>query len=172
MPIVVFCHGLESNPHGTKVQALRAAGFEVVAPDFQGQDLGARVATLMPVLHATPDCVLVGSSYGGLAALCGAIRHAANGGVLRGLVLCAPALHWREPPADGLLDVAPVVPTIVIHGRRDEVVPVRASEEWAAQFPDVRLVLVDDMHRLKASMDVIVAATRSFVDGVPFVTSA
>lgn len=168
MPIVVFCHGLESNPHGSKVQALRGAGFEVVAPDFQGQNLAARVATLLPVLHAAPDVVLVGSSYGGLTALCGAILHAAAGGRLRGLVLCAPALHWREPPADAL-DLAPPCPTICIHGRRDDVVPVQASEDWAAQQPGVRLVLVDDEHRLKESMPVMLAATRSFVDEAEFV---
>lgn len=164
MPIVVFCHGLESNPHGSKVQALRAAGFEVVAPDFQGQDLATRVATLLPVLHDAPDVVLVGSSYGGLAALCGAIRHVGAGGRLRGLVLCAPALHWREPPAD--VELPPPVPTVVIHGVRDEVVPDAASEAFAARYPDtVKLVLVDDEHRLKESMAEILAATRGFVHG-------
>lgn len=165
MPIVVFCHGLESNPHGSKVQALRAAGFEVVAPDFQGQNLAARVETLMPVLRGAPDVVLVGSSYGGLAALYGGILHVAAGGRLRGLVLCAPALHWREPPADVLLLREPPAPTIVIHGRRDEVVPVAASEAWAGGFPEVELVLVDDEHRLKESMAAIVTAVRRFVDG-------
>ena len=45
---VIFCHGLEGGPHGSKYQALVAAGLEVVAPDFQGQDLAARVATLSP----------------------------------------------------------------------------------------------------------------------------
>ncbi len=167
MPIVVFCHGLESNPHGSKVQALRGAGFDVVAPDFQGQNLAARVATLAPVLLANPDVVLVGSSYGGLTALCGAIRHVADGGPLRGLVLCAPALHWPEPPADAL-DLAPPCRVIVIHGRRDDVVPARVSEDYAAKHPAVRLVLVDDEHRLKESMAVMLAATRSFVDGVAF----
>lgn len=167
MPTVVFCHGLESNPHGTKVQALRGAGFDVVAPDFQGQDLAARVATLGPVLRATDDVVLVGSSYGGITALIGAIRHVEAGGRVHGLVLCAPALGHVEPPADAMR-LYPPAPTILIHGRMDDVVPARVSEDFAAAFPDVRLVLVDDEHRLKASIDVILAATRSFVDGTPF----
>jgi pimeloyl-ACP methyl ester carboxylesterase len=168
MPTVVFCHGLESSPHGSKYQALRAAGFHVVSPDFQGQGLAARVATLAPVLAAEPDVVIVGSSYGGLTALCGAIRHVEAGGVVRGLVLCAPALLWREPPADAMR-LYPPAPTIVVHGRGDEVVPVHGSEAFAADHPGVRLVLVDDAHRLAASIDVIVAATRSFVDGAAFV---
>ena len=69
---VLFCHGLESSPHGRKVQALRAAGLEVIAPDFQGQNLAARVATLLPVLREQPDALVVGSSYGGITALCAA----------------------------------------------------------------------------------------------------
>jgi pimeloyl-ACP methyl ester carboxylesterase len=168
MPTVVFCHGLESSPHGSKFQALRGAGFDVVSPDFQGQNLAARVATLEPVLRATPDVVLVGSSYGGITALCGAIRHVEAGGLVRGLVLCAPALGRFEAPADSMR-LYPPAPTILIHGRADDVVPARVSEEFAAAHPSVQLVLVDDEHRLKQSIAVIVAATRSFVDGTPFV---
>lgn len=32
---VFFIHGLESHPNGSKVRALRAQGFEVIAPDLQ-----------------------------------------------------------------------------------------------------------------------------------------
>jgi len=164
MPTVVFCHGLESHPHGSKYRALCDAGFDVTSPDFQGQNLAQRIATLAPVLRARADVVIVGSSYGGLTALCGAIRHVADGGRVRGLVLCAPALHWREPPADAMR-LAPPAPTIVIHGRRDDVVACTVSEQFAAAHPDVELVLVDDEHRLQGSIDVIVAATRRLVDG-------
>ncbi|HEY0132635.1 MAG TPA: hypothetical protein VGB85_01110, partial [Nannocystis sp.] len=59
---VIFCHGLESSPHGRKYQALVEAGLDVISPDFQGQDLAARVATLEPVLRGAVDPVLVGSS--------------------------------------------------------------------------------------------------------------
>lgn len=160
MRTVVFCHGLESTPHGSKFQALRAAGLPVVAPDFQGQDLAARVATLAPVLAAHPDVVIVGSSYGGLTALVGAIRHVEAGGVVRGLVLCAPALWWSEPPADAMR-LYPPTPTVIVHGRGDDVVPVAGSEAFAAAHPGVRLVLVDDGHRLAASIAVIVAEARA-----------
>jgi pimeloyl-ACP methyl ester carboxylesterase len=158
---VVFCHGLEGSPQGTKARTLRAAGLDVVAPDFSGQNLAARVATLLPVLAAHDGCVLVGSSYGGLAALCGAILHARGGGSVRGLVLCAPALILREPPADQL-DLAPPCPTILIHGRGDALIPVAAIEAYAAAHPDVRLELRDDDHVLTRSLDRIVAAARAF----------
>lgn len=156
---VVFCHGLEGSPQGKKAQTLRAAGLDVVAPDFTGMQLAARVATLLPVLAAHPDCTLVGSSYGGLTALCGAILHARAGGRVRGLVLCAPALFRAEPPADTLELVAPC-PTIVIHGLRDALIPASLVEAWAAAQPAVRLQLVDDEHVLAGSLSLIAAAAR------------
>lgn len=163
---VVFCHGLEGSPQGYKARALRAAGLPVVAPDFTGQNLAARVATLLPVLAAHPGCTLVGSSYGGLAALCGAVLHARAGGTLRGLVLCAPALGLVEAPADAL-DLAPPCPTAILHGRRDALVPAAHSEAYAAAHPGVALELLDDEHVLAGSMDRIVAAVRRVHDGGP-----
>jgi len=161
---VVFCHGLEGSPQGRKAQALRAAGLDLVAPDFTGMTLEARVATLLPELAAHDGCVLVGSSYGGLAALCGSILHVRAGGSVRGLVLCAPALIVEEPPASAL-DLAPPCPTVVIHGRHDELIPVAAVEAWAAAHPRVRLEVVDDAHVLARSMDRIVAAARALIAG-------
>lgn len=159
---VVFCHGLEGSPRGYKARALRAAGLDLVAPDFSGQDLAARVATLLPVLAAHDGCVLVGSSYGGLAALCGAILHTRGGGRVRGLVLCAPALIVHEPPVADT-GLAPPCPTVLIHGRNDALIPVAAIEAYAAAHPDVRLELRDDDHLLTRSMDRIIAAARAFV---------
>jgi pimeloyl-ACP methyl ester carboxylesterase len=47
------------------------------------------------------------------------------------------------------------VPTLVIHGLRDDVVPLEGSRTWAAGKRHVRLVEVDDDHELIASLDVI-----------------
>lgn len=163
---VVFCHGLEGSPHGKKAQALRAAGLDVVAPDFSGMNLAARVATLLPVLAEHPDCTLVGSSYGGLTALCGAILHMRTAGKLRGLVLAAPALFRAEPPAD-VLELVPPCPTIVIHGLRDALIPAAHVDAWAAEHPHVRLQLVDDEHVLAGSLPLIVAAARELEFPVP-----
>jgi pimeloyl-ACP methyl ester carboxylesterase len=161
---VIFCHGLESGPHGRKYQALVAAGFAVQSPDFRGQNLAARVATLVPVLRAAEGSVLVGSSYGGITALCAAIQHVEAGGSLRGLLLCAPALGRIEPPADAMR-LYPPAPTILIHGKNDDVVPARVSEDFAAAHPQVKLMLVDDDHSLASSLDLIITATRSLIDG-------
>lgn len=161
MPLI-FCHGLESSPHGRKYQALLAAGLDPISPDFQGQHLAARVLTLLPVLRAHEGAVVVGSSYGGITALCAAIQHVEAGGRVRGLVLCAPALARFEPPADRMR-LYPPAPTIIIHGRHDDVVPAQVSVEFAAENPEVRLELVDDDHRLAASMDRIVLAARELL---------
>jgi pimeloyl-ACP methyl ester carboxylesterase len=47
------------------------------------------------------------------------------------------------------------VPTLVIHGTRDDVVPVEGSRRWAVGKRHVRLVEVDDGHELVASLDLI-----------------
>ena len=95
-------------------------------------------------------------------ALCAAIRHVEAGGRIRGLVLCAPALMRFEPPADAMR-LYPPAPTILIHGRGDDVVPAQVSVDFAAEHPEVRLELVDDDHRLAASVDRMVAAARELL---------
>ncbi len=46
-------------------------------------------------------------------------------------------------------------PTVIIHGRRDEVVPIESSRHYAATRFHVRLIEVDDDHGLAASLDTI-----------------
>jgi pimeloyl-ACP methyl ester carboxylesterase len=45
------------------------------------------------------------------------------------------------------------VPTLIVHGTRDDVVLVEGSRRWAAGKRHVRLVEVDDDHELLASLD-------------------
>ncbi len=157
---LLFCHGLESAPQGAKFRALLEAGYDVLAPDCQGLVLVERVDLVRRVvLGMREPPLLVGSSYGGLAALVVAEELANRGVVVPALVLCAPALNLREPP----VDIAPprlVVSTTIIHGTRDEVVPVSVSREFATTQPTslLELVEVDDDHRLAGSLDVLVTA--------------
>lgn len=165
---IIFCHGLESGPHGRKYHALVDAGIEVTSPDFQGMNLADRVDKLADILgqHSAP--LLVGSSYGGITALCASVRHAASGGTIGGLLLLAPALARAEPPAL-TMTLAPPTGVAIIHGDRDQVVPVDVSRSFAARYPDlVTLVEVDDDHSLAASTELIVAATRALSTGAPF----
>ena len=159
---VIFCHGLESGPVGRKSTALRKAGFRVTAPDFQRMNLEDRVKHFEAVLESASDPIVVGSSYGGAVALIGVHRALARGQQIRGLVLCAPALHLTEPPVEeGVFD-PPDIPTVVIHGIYDEVIPVDHSQRFAAKGP-VTLYETDDTHSLAESIDIIVDAIAELV---------
>ena len=106
--------------------------------------------------------MVVGSSYGGITALCSAMQHYAAGGTLAGLVLCAPALGRDEPPANAMTLQAPVT-TVIIHGTGDDVVPIEVSRKLAARDERVTLIEVDDGHRLAGSLDLLVEQVRQML---------
>ena len=163
MRMVIFAHGLESGPDGRKARALREAGLQVLAPDGRGKPLAARLVDLEAVVGAHPDAVLVGSSYGGLAALL--VAHA--GRPLAGLVLLAPAVTLREPPNDDpdRLRVPVGLPAAIVHGLRDEVVPVEVSRALAVRCPHVRLHTPDDGHDLHGAIPLVLEVVRQLAIG-------
>ena len=57
------------------------------------------------------------------------------------------------------------VPTLIVHGTRDEVVDVELSRAFAAGKRHVRLVEVDDDHELTASLPVIQREADAFLAG-------
>jgi pimeloyl-ACP methyl ester carboxylesterase len=160
---IIFCHGLESHPHGRKYEYLTRAGLDVESPDFRGLDLAARVAKLEPLLTNGSEPLVIGSSYGGATAICAAIRHRERGGRLSGLILCAPALGLREPPIDSMTLYAPA-PTIILHGTRDDVVPIEGSRELAARDENIKLLELDDVHDLSGSLPELLGAIYAFVE--------
>ena len=158
--MILWAHGLEGSPEGAKVRALRAAGFEIVAPDGRELPLAARLDGLLAACErlAPQRPVLAGSSYGGLASAWLASQHPER---FAGVLLLAPALHWSEPPvADASALVAPAgVNVIVVHGRQDAIVPIQCSRDYVARSGQgATLVEVEDGHVLIASMPAIVAA--------------
>jgi pimeloyl-ACP methyl ester carboxylesterase len=64
---------------------------------------------------------------------------------------------------EGFPDVR--VPTLIIHGVNDEVVPVDHSRRFAEGKRHVRLVEVDDDHELAASIPTILAESDRFLTG-------
>lgn len=67
------------------------------------------------------------------------------------------------------LPARPVVPceTIIFHGRRDPTVPIEVSRSYAQEHADrVRLVELDDVHELVASLPVVIPETLRFF-GLP-----
>ena len=131
--------------------------MSVEAPDGRGRSLAERVCGIE---RATRDrkVLLIGSSYGGLAA-----AHVADQYPERffGLLLLAPALHRIEIPVLEPSGLRPPlgVPTMVIHGIHDDVVPVSVSRRYCARS-HAELTEVDDDHRLALSMPCILEATQ------------
>lgn len=56
------------------------------------------------------------------------------------------------------------VPTLILHGVRDDVIPVQASRDYAATRPWVTLLECDSDHALTDQQDAIWQAVRTFCD--------
>jgi pimeloyl-ACP methyl ester carboxylesterase len=154
---------LEGSPNGRKIQHLRSIGFEVVAPDGRGLPLASRLVDLERVTRGQ-GILLIGSSYGGLAAAHLAMLHPER---FIGVLLLAPALHHSEPPVVDGAGLRPPsgVPTIVIHGLSDQVVPIEGSRRYA--HSGATLLEVDDDHSLAASLADIAEAVHGLLSMQP-----
>jgi hypothetical protein len=136
-----FCHGLEGNPQGRKVQALRAAGHEVVAPELP-TDFNEAVRVATAAAKAEHVALLIGSSRGGAVAMVLARSR------LLPLILLAPA--WRNNKVDPVVEAD----TRIIHGIKDIIVPLADSIllEEDNGLPAGNLIPVNDEHRLSSSL--------------------
>jgi len=142
--LVCFAHGKESGPWGTKITHLaevaRARGFDVQSPDYShSHDPKERVAHLLRLAPRADTLVLAGSSMGGYvsAQACAALKP-------QGLFLMAPALYfpgWDEEPAG-----CPAL-TCVVHGWKDDVVPVERAIDFARRN-GAALHVLDSGHTL------------------------
>lgn len=65
----------------------------------------------------------------------------------------------RSPPR-------PRCPTLVFHGRHDDVVPIEGSRRFVADTRGAQLVELDDDHGLGSSLDVLLPTTLSFLEPV------
>jgi alpha/beta superfamily hydrolase len=164
--LVVFAHGMESAPWGTKITALaeiaRQKGFTPESPDFRHtQDFDARVQHL---LSLKPQCngrlVLAGSSMGGYVA-----AHACAQLKPVGLFLMAPALYFEGYAAEP--QACPIL-TTVVHGWKDDIVPVDRALRFARPR-NADLHLLDSGHTLN---DRIPALERIFAEFLGRVLSA
>ncbi|MEZ4390187.1 MAG: YqiA/YcfP family alpha/beta fold hydrolase [Polyangiales bacterium] len=143
---VQFIHGLEGHPRGTKAVFL-AERFEALTPSMVTSDLEGSIRTQHEALQAFRPDVLVGSSFGGAVAVALLARGAWRGPT----VLLAPAAELigiEHPLPEG-------VAVTLAHGVDDDIVPLAHSESLAKTgTPElVRLVRVDDGHRLQSLVD-------------------
>lgn len=159
--LVVFSHGKESGPLGSKIRALMAVaqrrGAQVMSVNYREYPPGTphdhdaagepdrRVAQLLDTpLPAHQRLVLVGSSMGGYVSTVVSSHWSVDG-----LFLLAPAFYLPGYKEKKL--VSGSKRTLIVHGWGDEVVPVQNSIEFAHQ-QRCDLHLLDGDHRLNAAL--------------------
>jgi alpha-beta hydrolase superfamily lysophospholipase len=161
---VVFSHGKESGPWGTKITAMAAVvrdlGLAAESVDYRGMDdPTARVGRLIgAVAGMTAPLVLVGSSLGGHVAASAAPRVAP-----RGVFLLAPAFYMPGFEAHTPQEVR--CATAIVHGWHDDIVPVEHSIRWAREHR-AALHVLDSGHRLEDQIEVICRLLRDFLRGL------
>ncbi len=152
----ILSHGMESGPHATKVSALAKAaeslGWTSERPDYCDLDAThdvREVHTRLARLSARcamveKPLVLAGSSMGAFISALATLETRCVG-----LFLIAPPIELPDFPL--LLDAAHI-PTCIIHGWEDELIPATDVVRWAQPRGD-RLILVNDSHRLTDHVD-------------------
>jgi pimeloyl-ACP methyl ester carboxylesterase len=161
MTTVIFSHGQESGPWGTKIQAMaemvRQIGCTADSIDYQGiADPAARVEKLVAECAKVDDTlILVGSSMGGHVATAAAERLGAAG-----LFVLAPAYYMGG--YEDLTPTPPGMPICIVHGWHDSVVPVENSIRFASRCK-AQLHLVDGDHRLTDNIEEINGYLKRFI---------
>ncbi len=152
-PTVVFAHGKESGPWGTKITLLasvaREHGFDVESIDFRGvSDPDTRVLILKDFLaELQGPFILVGSSMGAYVVTVASAQYPPEA-----LLLLAPAVYLtgyeeqNPSPFSGQ--------TVVIHGWHDQVVPVENVLRFCREH-SAELHLLSDDHQLLHSQQQI-----------------
>jgi len=158
---VVFSHGKESGPWGSKITAMAAVvrdlGVAVESVDYRGLDDPAdRVRKLVALAGDFKEpAVLVGSSMGGHVAAAAAAALEP-----RGLFLLAPAFYMAGYEEYTPQEVA--CPTAIVHGWHDAIVPVENSIRWAREH-QAALHLLNSDHRLEDQIEAICVLLRAFL---------
>jgi pimeloyl-ACP methyl ester carboxylesterase len=148
---IIYLHGLDSNSQTYKAALIRAIYPDLITPDFAGS-LEERMQQLYPILGGSSNWTLIGSSFGGLMAALFTTQHP---GRVRKLILLAPALMLPEF-AEHLPTKPITVPTVIVHGRQDTVVPLEQITPLAEKaFRYLTYHIVDDDHRLHQTADAL-----------------
>lgn len=164
MTTVIFSHGQESGPWGTKIRSMadvvKSLGCEADSIDYQGiADPTDRVNKLVNEAGDIADkLVLVGSSMGGHVATAAAGELGAVG-----LFVLAPAYYMQD--YEELTPIAPSIPISIVHGWHDDVVPVENSIRYAREC-GATLHIVDGDHRLTANIEQINQLLKAFINNV------
>ncbi len=157
---IVYLHGLESTSQSGKARRFAQKYPGMLTPDFTGS-FEERMEQLYPILGEKKDWAIIGSSFGGLM---GTVFTCGHPHQVRKLVLLAPALlrdhfaAYLDPstlPAVAGRRLTPVsVPTVIVHGTADEVVPLQPVRDLAeGLFTNLTYYVVNDGHRLHQALE-------------------
>lgn len=152
--LVIFSHGKESGPWGSKIASLAQvavnAGANVASIDYSDQsDPDARVQRLLSYEKPPYDkLILVGSSMGAYVSTVASKELHPTG-----LFLLAPAFYMNgysvqnfEPTAEHIT---------IVHGLDDEIVPIAHSRLFVKTHTTVKLLEVEGDHRLMAALPLV-----------------
>ena len=166
-PFIIFSHGKESGPYGSKIKRLMEVAEECkiqsVSVDYREcANADERVALLKETIARSgvspTRTMLVGSSMGGYVSTV-----VANDMLVAGLFLMAPAL-WMPAEEYSVQTYMPLTTHIeIVHGLKDDVVPYENSLRFASESPDTILHLVSDDHRLKNSHEFLADMFKRFI---------
>ncbi len=138
---ILFLHGLESTPGGSKVKFLESLGHEVVNPWLPANSFIKSLSIAQTSFDNNEIDVIVGSSRGGALAMALDTENTKT-------ILIAPAWNKREflrVPDD--VDYNVTENTIILHSILDDVVPINDSERLLRKY-GCRLHICGDSHRM------------------------
>jgi predicted alpha/beta-hydrolase family hydrolase len=169
----ILSHGFESGPDATKVTALadvaERLGWSCERPDFTDLDAMREVSELGDVhtrLQRLLACAQAAAMRGPLVLAGSSLGAWISGRVslqvpTAGLFLMAPPIRLGSThPID-----AADVPTSIIHGWRDELIPALDVVAWA-HARGARLLMVDDSHRLASHVPASAEAFAALLAGL------
>jgi dienelactone hydrolase len=190
-PTVLLWHGMQTDSRaavGLLAENLAEHGLGVVAPDWNSHAADGGRADLLHSVDfsrrlpgATEGLILVGWSMGGVAAA-GLTVHATDFDITPTHTVCLGGAFMAADPItggrvhDGLASNRVGAPFTLLHGTRDDVVPVTASGEFAADLErvgwPVEVVEIDTDHgaiagaRYDGGADRYLRADDSYTRGV------
>jgi len=182
---VIISHGLQSSPDATKATAIakvaQSLGWTTEIPDYRDLDAASELGDVVSRIErlrsaGTRNCrgrqdagsdrniagtraplVLAGSSMGAFIS-----ARVSLSVPVQGLFLMAPPTQLKG--YDIKLEAA-MVPTCIVHGWHDELIPAGEVVRWAQVRSD-HLVLVNDSHRLAGHVEFCAQEFGRFLQGL------
>ena len=159
--IVIFSHGKESGPSGSKIKALSLIaekhGFSVDSIDYS--DISSpdhRVDHLLKIIKdINEDIVLVGSSMGGYVSLV-----TSETVKVKAMFLLAPALYMDDYEKKVYHSSCQYIE--VVHGWSDDIIPVEHSIKFSKDA-NCTLHLISGDHRLNSSIKTVSKLFENFL---------